>query len=262
MKYAISLNSVVPVRAEASEKAEMVTQLLFGEFCEVLQRKDSFIEIKNYFDEYRGWVDAKMLTEISANEYLQFTKAPLFRVCELNADVFCLTDKTIYHLPAGSILPNYHTESSKFGIAGFEFQIHPSYATYLNGMNPDGIVPIALTFLNIPYLWGGKNMMGIDCSGLAQTVYALNGFILPRDASQQALVGNEIAFEEVQPGDLLFFGKEGKTTHVGIYLDNFTLIHASGKVKKSTVDATGIKANQSSDYTHYLTTIRRLEYSL
>ena len=259
MKYAINLNSILPIRAESSERSEMVTQLLFGEICEVLDSKNTFVKIKNAQDGYVGWADAKMLERLSNEEYCKLEKDNSFRVLEVVADVFCLSNKTIYRLPMGSLLPNYNTDSSKFEVAGLAFQIHPDFVTYLPSSNKDGVVPVAKTFLNSPYLWGGKSLMGIDCSGFVQTVFSVNGFSLPRDASQQVSEGVAITLEEALPGDLLFFAKADRITHVGIYCGNERIIHASGRVRLDKIDDTGVYNDEISDYTHYLSAIRRIE---
>lgn len=256
MEYAINLNAVLPVRALSSETSEMITQLLFGEFFEVYETENSFARIKNHFDEYSGWVDKKMVTIISEDNYLSLKNQPLFRICVPIADIFSLTDKTIYRLSAGSVLPFYNPDSSCFGIEDAQFQIHPSYVTYLPESNIDGVVPMALHFLNTPYLWGGKNILGIDCSGFVQVVFSLNGISLPRDARIQVNEGKSISFEDIQSGDLMFFEKEGKITHVGIYIGNNKIIHASGRVKIDSVDNKGILSTDKISYTHILSEIR------
>lgn len=255
MEFAINLNAVLPVRAESRESAEQVTQLLFGEYCEVLEKCGSFSKIKNAFDGYEGWVDTKMLTQISESEYQELKSEKIYRTIEPIADVFCLSGKSIYRLSAGSLIPHYDEATSKFEIGGLVFQIHPSFITYLPGENIEGVVPTSLIFKNTPYLWGGKNALGIDCSGFVQVVFSMNGISLPRDASQQYQCGKSIELSEASAGDLCFFEKEGKITHVGIYCDAGRIIHASGLVKIETVDEKGILSERG-DYTHSLAGVR------
>lgn len=259
MQYAIYLNTTLPVRKEADERSEMVTQLLFGEFCEILDKKESFVQIKNYADNYSGWVDGKMLTKIPEKTFLQLKEQVAYRTNTPIADIFCLSEKSIYRLSAGSILPFYNEESSSFQIADKTFQIHPSFITHLPYSSKENIVLSAKIFLNAPYLWGGKSIFGIDCSGFVQTVYSLNGYSLSRDAGTQSKEGILIEnLTEIELADLLFFEKDKKITHVGIYIGDNQIIHASGKVRIDRIDSNGIYNEEISDYTHKLSIIRRI----
>jgi hypothetical protein len=122
---------------------------------------------------------------------------------------------------------------------------------YAQSVNTDDICIRAASMLGIPYLWGGTSTKGADCSGYVQTVYFLNGYILQRDASLQALHGESIDlsdnFKNLLPGDLLFFGpmRNGKprVTHVGIYKGSMEYIHSSGMVNINSLDSS--KANFS-----------------
>ena len=112
----------------------------------------------------------------------------------------------------------------------------------------ENIEKIAKTMDGFPYLWGGTSSKGIDCSGFTKMVYLMNGFIIPRDASQQVTAGKvvdeNLDFSDLQKGDLLFFGKKAtetkkqRVTHVGIWLgnDKMEFIHASGNVHISSMD--------------------------
>ena len=116
----------------------------------------------------------------------------------------------------------------------------------------------ALSFLNAPYLWGGKSILGIDCSGLVQLCFNICGTELPRDARMQAEIGEEISLKNAICGDLAFFkNKEGRINHVGILKDNSCILHASGKVKIDKINETGI-LNKSGEYTHQLSHLKRI----
>ncbi|MDR1808865.1 MAG: C40 family peptidase [Prevotella sp.] len=256
--YSINLNAVLPLRKEASETSEMVSQLLFGECCEVLDAQDSFVYITNCTDGYSGWADTKMLTEITADDYRSLQNAPPFMVHTPVAEVLSLSEQTVYRLPAGSRLPDYDPDTGIFGVGEKRFRAHQGLIDRLKRSgNTDGVAPLALQFLNVPYLWGGKTIMGIDCSGLVQLVFSLCGIFLPRDASQQARTGVPVIYEDACAGDLLFFEKNGKIVHVGIYMGDRQILHTSGKVKMSKVDKQGILSDDESVYTHFLAGVRR-----
>ena len=135
-----------------------------------------------------------------------------------------------------------------------------------NGLTTPGFVKKekitenALIYLNAPYLWGGRTPLGIDCSGLTQMIYRLQGIDLPRDAYQQAKVGTTLSFiEESEPGDLAFFdNEEGKVIHVGIILKDNHIIHASGKVRIDRIDQQGIFNSEIGNHTHKLRLIKSI----
>lgn len=120
----------------------------------------------------------------------------------------------------------------------------------------------ALHYIHAPYQWGGRSLQGIDCSGLTQMAYKLCNHKIPRDASQQALEGTLVDFlQHGQCGDLAFFDNaEGKITHVGMLLDNQTIIHASetsGRVGIDRIDQGGIISIALKKRTHNLRMVRR-----
>ena len=102
----------------------------------------------------------------------------------------------------------------------------------------ESLVNTAMQLTGVPYLWGGTSSKGVDCSGYTKTIYFMNGHVLPRDASQQVhageLVDEDKNFEQLQPGDLLFFGRAAtdstreRVTHVGMWIGNNEFIHAPG----------------------------------
>jgi gamma-D-glutamyl-L-lysine dipeptidyl-peptidase len=90
----------------------------------------------------------------------------------------------------------------------------------------DDYLKTAESFIGIPYLWGGTTALGLDCSGLVQQVYRLNGVALPRDADQQAMLGRRV--DEARAGDLMFFGAQS-VTHVALATSATEFIHAPMK---------------------------------
>ena len=258
---AISLHSVVPVRTEAREGAEQSTQMLFGELCTILEQIPRWNRIKLKSDGQEGWVDAKMIASMNAEEEKSYRAAlkdaaivamPMaYAVSENNGQTIPLT--------AGTRLTKY--TNGRFEVLGVGFRIDPSMVlTAPLAMNQENLLQTVRFFLNIPYLWGGKNAMGMDCSGFTQVVMSLFGKSLFRNASEQVTQGQKIEkLENVQAGDLVFFDHEdGKISHVGIAIDAERVIHCSGRVKVEKLDETGIFSAEQGAYTHHLAAIRRL----
>jgi hypothetical protein len=114
-------------------------------------------------------------------------------------------------------------------------------------------------YLNAPYLWGGKSIFGIDCSGFVQAIFRLHGYNLPRDAYEQAEIGTDIDFEDVQANDLAYFSNaEGKIIHVGIMGEGRQIIHASGRIRVDELKAQGIWNEEYEKFSHTLAHIKRL----
>ena len=139
------------------------------------------------------------------------------------------------------------------------FENHNNTIMLKNIYDPKIMVECAIKLLNTPYRWGGKSIMGIDCSALVQLCAKVAGFKLPRDASQQVNHGNTInIISEAKAGDIAFFKNENnRITHVGILLSNEKIIHASGKVRIDSFDSKGIYNKDLKEYTHKLYIIKR-----
>lgn len=279
----ISLHSVVPVRTEARETAEMSTQILFAEQCEILAEQARWYQVRLCQDGQEGWVDKKMLTPLSADEEQKLPAEATAMVLMPMAYAVSENNGQTIPLTAGTRLCNY--KDGRFELLGVGFRIDPSMVlTAPLPLDEPHLLQAVRFFLNIPYLWGGKNAMGMDCSGFTQVVLSLFGKHLLRNASEQATQGMEVSgLENAQAGDLAFFCKpqtnnannetNGKNenngnnttiTHVGILIDKQRIIHCSGRVKVEKIDATGIFSIEQADakhpqgqYTHQLLSIRR-----
>ena len=162
------------------------------------------------------------------------------------------------YLPGGSRL--YSSSNKVKSHNNVDMIFDPALQIFPDKINGATILKIANMYLNAPYLWGGKSLLGIDCSGLVQVVFSICGLQLPRDASQQVEKGDFVNFlGEAQQGDLAFFDNEaGSIIHVGILLDATQIIHASGWVKIESIDSNGIISSQTGEYTHKLRVIKRL----
>lgn len=273
--HAIILHSIVPVRAEAREGAEQNTQLLFGELCEVVETLPRWYKVRNEADGEEGFVDSKMVTPLSAEEYTSCSAAlaaSTARVILPMTYAMSANNGQTLPLTMGTRLTNYH--DGQFEVLGVPFRIDAAaVAEQPLPLNEQILMQVTRFLLNTPYLWGGKNALGMDCSGLTQTVMSLFGISLPRNASQQVSCGKEVKhLKDGKAGDLVFFdhadtstdncetnNSKGDTriTHVGILLDAKRVIHCSGRVKIEHIDERGIFGAEQRLYTHHLAAVRR-----
>ena len=266
---AISLHSVVPVRTEPHEGAEQSTQMLFGELAEVLEEQPRWKRIRLESDGQEGWVDAKMICPMKSEEYASYK--PLLESAAIVAMpmAYAVSENNGQTIPltAGTKLTNYQSpmtneaSPARFEVLGVGFRIDPSFVSVKpKQLTQENLLQTVRFFLNVPYLWGGKNAMGMDCSGFTQVIMSLFGKHLLRNASEQATQGEPITeLAKAQAGDLVFFDhKDGKISHVGLVIDPERVIHCSGRVKVEKLDENGIFSAEQGDYSHHLVSIRRV----
>ena len=275
--FVINHCTVTPVRQKPSEGSEQLTQLLFGEVCEVLDRLPRWTKIRSTLDEQEGWVDFKMLTSapISSQE-VKGERLKIKGEGVISVPMAIATDMETGEelmLTLGTRLPNY--SHGTFEVLGKQYLIDPTCVSLPITNSPSGrpiggtpsyshnVCAIAQTLLNAPYLWGGKNAMGMDCSGFTQVVYAAMGVNLLRNAREQMTQGELVpSLAEAQPGDLAFFDhadrdpKATNISHVGMLLSPTEIIHCSGCVHIDTIDEQGIHLPDG-ELTHHLVQIKR-----
>jgi len=253
IKYGITELSVIPVRTEPNERSEMTTQVLFGETFQILEETVKWSYIKLTHDNYLGWIDNKGVTIISDEHFESIKKRPVAITSQLYNIVYNDKKEQLV-LPPGCTLPHFdHKE--KTSIINNKIYYFKDYI-----QNETDITSLSERYLNCPYLWGGKNPFGIDCSGLVQVIYKIKGISMPRDAHQQVNEGTTVNFiSEIKSGDLAFFDDdEGNIIHVGIITNKNKVIHASGKVRIDVIDQQGIFDTELRKYTHKLRVIKRL----
>jgi hypothetical protein len=255
MQYGICNLSIVSLRFESSDKSEMVSQVLFGEYFKVLEQRKKWSRIRLAFDNYEGWIDNKQYLEINEDLYINLSKNPLKLSGEL-IDFVSDESQNLTPIPLGASLPFIKDGTLLIKDNYFKFD-----GCILEGeKDKHRLIKMAFSDVNTPSLWGGKTPFGIDCSGLTQMVYKLCGYKLLRDASQQAQQGDVLSFiEESEPGDLAFFDNdEGDIVHVGIIMKDNYIIHAHGKVRIDRLDHSGIYNTDTHRHTHKLRVIKKI----
>ena len=255
--YAIVNNSVANIRSEPSHPAQLVTQATLGMPLRVLKKRGSWYLVQAP-DDYLGWVDYGGLHRMDKQTYESWTSASKIIYLDTYGFAFDEPSKNgnkVSDLVSGSILNIEGTEGDYYkvnypdGRTGYvprsESRSFSDWKASVEA-SQDRLVETAKSLTGAPYLWGGTSSKGMDCSGFTKTIYFMSGWILPRDASQQVRAGKIIdtsdGFENLEPGDLLFFGEpatessDRRVVHVGMWIGNNEFIHSAGRVKVSSVD--------------------------
>lgn len=257
LEFGIANISIIPVRIEPSEKSEMVTQVLFGELFEIIRSDEKWAKIRIAYDGYEGWADKKMIEPITKRQFHRFSECKTHVISEITRKIFAGKDVPPMTILAGSSIPFYNGKFSfRIGSRYCKFKGKPVFRNHQNVRSE--ILENAMSYINTPYLWGGKSPFGIDCSGFSQVIYKINGIMLPRDAGQQVLHGVAVNFvNEAKPGDLAFFdNEEGVVIHVGILTGDGQIIHSSGKVRVDKIDHNGIFNISTKRYSHKLRVVK------
>lgn len=275
--YGVTTISVANNRSKPFHGAELMTQTLLGTPIQILKKQGGFYLVKSP-DGYLAWTDGGSIALMNENKFNEWQAAK--KVVYINDYGHALSKPDlaaprISDLVNGNILKVLATEGSftKVGFPDGREAYVPTkdvtdYGTWLKRPipNANAILKTAQTLIGVPYLWGGTSIKGVDCSGFTKTAYFLNGVIIPRDASQQALVGEKLDVTEndsvsvekclknLKPGDLMFFSAAkrrgvngGRISHTAIYMGNGEFIQSAGMVKISSVLPT------ASNYDEYQT---------
>lgn len=250
MKQGICELPYIPIHSEANHRSEMISQLLFGETFNILEKRNSWIKIELHHDNCCGFIEENVLSIISYTTdnhiITQTTKL------QKNNEI-------CFEIPMGSKIPLKIDNNNCFSINTNNYRI-------LNFTNMEisdkrkFLLSKAKEMLEVPYLYGGCSEWGVDNSGLSQFLYKLVGINIPRAVEEQTKCGNLVCFlEEAKSGDLAFFcNEEGKIIHVGIIDENKKIIHALGKVRKDNIDYYGIFNVETNKYSHQLSIIKSI----
>lgn len=250
--------SVINLRKEPDHRAELVSQAVMGTPLLILQKEDSWIRVQTP-DQYISWTDESSVSAMTSAEMNRWRRSERLLFNKNSGQIYCSPYDTCIEsdIVSGSIT-ELKGSAGKYvelrlpdGRTGFSVRENfISFDDFCNDydLNVDAVLKSASLLTGLPYLWGGASSKGVDCSGLVKVSYFMNGLIMPRDASQQALCGIPVdvsgGFDNLQKGDLLFFGsvKESKMniTHVAIYKGHYEFIHSSGMVKVNSLDSSAI----------------------
>ncbi|MDF2476891.1 MAG: hydrolase [Sphingobacterium sp.] len=253
--------SVANMRTSPDNSAELTSQVLLGTQVDLLQKKSGEYRVRTP-DGYIAWVPASSIAVMDQPEIDDWRQSEkLIYTTEFGKSYSQPNEKSqrVSDLVYGDILKligqkgSFHEIAYPDGRKGYiKKSESQTLKNWLDTRTPtaDHIIASAKTMLGLPYLWGGTSVKGVDCSGFTKTSFFMNGFVIPRDASQQVLAGEKIdildseghfdpdkALKNLKPADLLFFaaGKNSnpnaRVTHVALYIGNGTFIHAAGLVR-------------------------------
>ncbi|MGB3064982.1 NlpC/P60 family protein [Sphingobacterium thalpophilum] len=253
--------SVANMRTFPDNAAELTSQVLLGTQVDLLQKKGGEYRVRTP-DGYIAWVPSSSIAAMDETEIASWRQAEkVIYTTEFGRSYSEPNEKSqrVSDLVYGDILKLTGQKGNFYAVAypdGRKGYIRKSESltlkSWLDSRNPtaENIIASAKSMLGLPYLWGGTSVKGVDCSGFTKTSFFMNGFVIPRDASQQVLAGQQIdildseghfdpekALKNLKPADLLFFaaGKNSnpnaRVTHVALYIGNGTFIHAAGLVR-------------------------------
>lgn len=249
--------SAANLRSNPKHSAELVTQGTLGMPVTIYKKKGSWYLIQTP-DKYISWVDSGGIVALDSAAYDTWIQSDKLIYTQTFGSSYTEKDASgpvVSDLVAGNILKLVAQEDDfykvEFPDGRVAFVLEAQAAPYNDWLaslsqTEKSLVETSKTLMGLPYLWGGTSPKGVDCSGFTKTIFFLNGFIIPRDASQQVhqgvLVDQDKDFSKLQAGDLLFFGKKATDTtkerivHVGMWIGNDEFIHSAGSVHISSVD--------------------------
>ena len=248
--HAICHLAICPLRAEATDESEIVSQLVFGDYVTILSDGKPWIRVKNHADGYEGWMDFKQLKFIDSPDFQKGTEVKHPAVG--NGQLILNGPFGILTIFLGATLPFYDGKQCVIGNDVYTLESNLFKAKI------EDIPLLCNSYLNAPYLWGGKSLFGIDCSGLTQNIFKAIGKQVPRDASQQVHIGLDIDWEDRQINDVVFYTTaSSKVTHVGILKSKNEIIHAHGRVRIDSCSQKDIYNAEQDTYTHKFHSIKR-----
>lgn len=255
--YGVANLSVSNNRYSPSHSAEMATQAILGTPVKILKKERGYYFVRTP-DNYLSYSETAGITAMNKAEFEAWQSADKVVYTDVYGHAFSEASEIstpVSDLVSGNILQNLGQSRGFYKVSFPDKRIAyipvikaQSFAQWEKRPNPDAeqILKSARSMLGVPYLWGGTSTKGVDCSGFTKTSFFLNGIVLPRDASQQAMVGEKVDIYEadtvniakclrnLKSGDLLFFAGDKRTmrvTHTALYIGNGQFIQSAGLVR-------------------------------
>ena len=203
------------IRRAADAASEQMDQLLFGEVFDVIEEEGAFVWGQAHRDGYVGFVEAAALAPLGA--------APTHRISAIRTYAFAgpsIKTRAAGPYSLNALVTVEAVEGRLARVAGAGWMA-------VEHLSPIGVFPrdpatVAERYLGAPYLWGGRESLGLDCSGLVQQAFLACGLACPRDTDMQQALGREIGRGDFGRGDLVFW-----KGHVAIGLDAERILHAN-----------------------------------
>lgn len=256
--YGLVEVSVCNIRYSPRHSGELASQALMGTPVKILEREDNGWLLIQTPDNYIAWVDRGAITTVKKEQLKQWQNSPKLIYTRSYGSAYSeanINSETISDLVAGCIIELKAEKDGFYEVLfpdnrkGFIAKNEANlYNKWLSGINAteENLDKTSKRLMGVPYLWGGTSFKSVDCSGFTKTVYFLNGIMLPRDASQQVMVGETVDktgnWSNLKTGDLLFFGEKRedgseRVVHVAMWLGNGEFIHASDKVRINSMNS-------------------------
>ncbi len=218
LSYGLITAKYTDMRSKPDSDSERVCQAVFGDGVFLLAHARDWYQVLRQWDGYVGWVAAHDVQVMDAAKFYAHQRQPKQMVLKDTPQYLAGSIVTKTSAPVRSLVAPLAVREARERI------VHHAQALYLRSQQE-----------HFPYVWGGTYGVGLDCSGLTQTVYRLAGIALPRDANQQQAFGHALKatpaqLDDLLPADLVFFCERGnEATHTGIYLGEGVFLHSSGK---------------------------------
>ena len=250
--------SVANIRSRPSHSSELVTQATMGTPILLLSRDRDWYRVQTP-DKYIGWLDNEGFTPRSESQMSAWRNSNRWIYRDFSGKLISTPTEDammIRDIILGNVLVSQNQEQNgythvllpdgmKAWVPSRDILPLDSVSMHVAETKAEDVLQMATSMMGVPYLWGGTSSKAMDCSGYTKMAYWMNGFILPRDASQQVNKGMPVemsdSLDQLQPGDLIYFGRyteEGdqKITHVALHMGDRKIIHASGRVKVESLD--------------------------